>query len=79
MNTNIKSSFPNSTAYIISAGNRIEPVAIIKYSGGFYTVRYQNREGGTRLKEHRLFVSEEEAKQEMTGRTNSLKINKYRK
>lgn len=65
---------PNSTAYIISAGNRIEPVTIVKYSGGFYTVRYQNREGGTRLKEHRLFATEDEAEQEIISRTGTLKI-----
>ena len=64
---------PNSIAYIISAGNKIEPVAIVKYSGGFYTVRYVNRDGGTKLKEHRLFATEEEAKEEILARTNTLK------
>ena len=64
---------PNSTAYIISAGNKIEPVTIVKYSGGFYTVRYVNRDGGTKLKEHRLFATEDEAKEEILARTNTLK------
>ena len=65
----IKELTAEPTAYIISAGNRIEPVTIIKYSGGFYTVRYVNREGGTRLKEHRLFAYKEEAEQELISKT----------
>ena len=72
---NVKISLfqPNSTAYIISAGNRIEPVTIVKYSGGFYTVQYVNRDGGTKLKEHRLFATEEDAKKEIGLRTGKIK------
>lgn len=35
---------------------------VIKYSNGFYTLRFLDTGGGIRLRESRIFATEEEAK-----------------
>ena len=48
------------TIYIISAGKQIEEAKVLKYAGGFYTLKFTDG-GGTKLRENRLFSSKEEA------------------
>jgi len=48
-----------SEAYIVE--NNMKKVIIKKYAGGFYTVQMADRPGGTRLCEHRIYRTEEEA------------------
>ena len=50
--------------YIIENNRWVKKAQILSYSGGFYTLSI---EGGylTRLKEHRLYGSEEEANEEL--------------
>lgn len=47
-------------AYILENNRIIREVTIVRYSGGLYLIRF-NSGGGIQVKEHRLFVSEEEA------------------
>lgn len=54
------------TVYIVENNRKIQPVEIIDTSYGFYTVRLITTGGVFRLKKHRLFASEEEAKQHIT-------------
>ena len=46
----------------------IKEATIIKYSGGFYTIRFDN-DGGTRVRESRLFSTKEEAEAAIQNRT----------
>lgn len=47
--------------YIIQSGRYIREAVVVKYGSGFYTIRFTDSCGGTRLREDRLFSSEEEA------------------
>ena len=47
--------------FIISNGVRIDELTVIGISGNFYTLRYVETGGGTRLASHRLFPTREEA------------------
>ncbi len=51
--------------YIISNGVRIDELNVINVSGNFYTLRYTQTGGGTRLAAHRLYASREEAETEL--------------
>ena len=51
--------------YIISNGVRIDELTAINVSGNFYTLRYTQTCGGTRLASHRLYASREEAETEL--------------
>ena len=48
-------------AFIIVSNFKIEEVKVLKVAAGFATIHFVNREGGTRLNEHRLFRTKEEA------------------
>ncbi|MBQ1482797.1 MAG: DNA polymerase IV [Erysipelotrichaceae bacterium] len=56
------------TVYIISAGDRIEEAEVLKSAGGFYTIRFSSG-GGTKLREKRLFLNEEEALESIKKQT----------
>lgn len=44
---------------------------VIKYSNGFYTLRFLDTGGGIRLRESRIFATEEEAKKHVKFVSNS--------
>ena len=44
---------------------------VIKYSNGFYTLRFLDTGGGIRLRESRIFATEEEAKKHIKIVSNS--------
>ena len=48
-------------AYIVENGLYIHEVKILKVAGGFATLVFTDREGGTRLRESRLFPTKEAA------------------
>lgn len=50
------------TAFIIESKIFIKEVEIVKYSGGFYLIRYPKTAGGYKVRESRLFKTEYEAK-----------------
>ena len=41
--------------------NWIKEAKVLKYSGGFYTIKWTDSDGGTRVRESRLYASKEEA------------------
>lgn len=52
---------PGQIVYLSGArADLVKEDKVIKYAGGFYTIRFSNG-GGTRVKEHRLFPTKEEA------------------
>lgn len=55
--------------YIISNGARIDELTVIIVSGNFYTLRYTQTGGGTRLAAHRLYASREEAQAVLDEKT----------
>ena len=53
---------PGDTAFLIESVHFIREVTILKFSGGLYTVRFANTGGAIRVRENRLFPTEEAAK-----------------
>ncbi|HIU14391.1 MAG TPA: hypothetical protein IAD15_10040 [Candidatus Fimiplasma intestinipullorum] len=53
-------------AYIIESTIHVTQVKILKYVGGYYTVRFSNG-GGIRVRENRLYKTKEEAEQIVTS------------
>lgn len=49
------------SAYIVESNRIIRPVTIVNNAGGMYLIRFDTG-GGIKVKEHRLFATEEEAK-----------------
>ena len=49
------------TVYLVESNRMIREVLIVKYSGGFYTIRFNDSGGGIKVREHRLYASKEEA------------------
>lgn len=49
------------TAFLVESNRVIREVTVVNCAGGMYLIKFQNG-GGIRVKEHRLFDSEEEAK-----------------
>lgn len=52
-------------AYIIENAIFIKEAIIIKVSGGFYTIKPKGTSGAYRVKESRLFATEEEANENL--------------
>lgn len=48
--------------WFVVSNRNIRQVKIIRIAGEFYTIRYMDSQGGTRIRRSRLFLSEEEAK-----------------
>ncbi len=51
----------NDTAFLIESNRIIREVKILKYAGGLYTVRFVDGAGGIKVRENRLFATEDEA------------------
>ena len=51
----------DQTVYLISSVNWIKEAKVLKYSGGFYTIKWTDSDGGTRVRKSRLYASKEEA------------------
>ncbi len=51
--------------FIISNGVKVDELTVIAVSGNFYTLRYVESGGGTRLASHRLYATREEAENEL--------------
>lgn len=49
-------------AFIVESSIFVKEVYVVKSSGGFCLIRYANGDGGYRVRESRLFATEEEAK-----------------
>lgn len=51
---------PGDTVYFVESTIFVKKATILKYSGGMYTIKFENG-GGMRIKEGRLYASEKEA------------------
>lgn len=49
--------------YMIAAGKQIKEMVVMKYTDGFYVVRYRDTGGGLRVREGRLYPSIQLAQQ----------------
>lgn len=54
------------TAYIVESNRIIKEVKIVNCAGGMYLIKFANG-GGIRVKEHRIFATEEDAKKSIPG------------
>lgn len=52
---------PGDRAFIVENSHTIREVTVGKFSGGFYLIKFESG-GGIKVREHRLFATEEEAK-----------------
>ena len=59
---------PDDTAYIIESYRIIREVRILRIVGGFYTIQFTDTGGGMKLRESRLFPTEEAAKASIQAR-----------
>ena len=53
------------TVFVISSARFIKEAVVLKYAGGFYTIRWKDSPGGMRVRESRLFSSREEAQAQL--------------
>lgn len=49
------------TAFIVESNCRVREVEIRSCSGGMYLVKFKDNGGGIRVKEHRIFATQEDA------------------
>lgn len=56
---------PGDTAFLVESNRIIREVRILKFGGGFYTIRFADSDGGIKVKEHRLFATKEAAEDSM--------------
>lgn len=52
---------PGDTVYLISNARFIEEATVVMTVSGFVTIRFTKREGGTRVRENRLYATLSEA------------------
>lgn len=57
---------PGDTAFLIESNCIIWEVKILKFSGGFYTIRYTEQPTGIKVLEHRLYAVRDDAEMSMT-------------
>lgn len=53
---------PGDKAWIVESTIFVAEVEVVKYSGGFYLIRYPKKKGGYKVRESRLYKTEQEAK-----------------
>ena len=56
---------PGDTTFLVKSNRIIREVRILKFGGGFYTIRFADSDGGIKVKEHRLFSTKEEAEESL--------------
>ena len=59
---------PDDTAYIIESNRIIRKVKILMFAGGLYTIQFTDTGGGMKIRESRLFPTEEAAKASIQAR-----------
>ena len=52
---------PGDTAFIIESSRFIREVRIVQFSGGLYTIRFTDSNGGIKVRENRLYSTKGEA------------------
>lgn len=61
------------TVFIVESNRFIREAEVRSCSGGMYLVKFKDNGGGIKLKEHRLFVTKEEA-EESIPKSNSKQV-----
>lgn len=61
------------TAFIVESNRAIREVIIVKCAGGLYLVKFKDTGGGIQVKKHRLFPTEDEARQSIMVHTKPTK------
>ena len=61
---------PGDKAYIIESTIFIKEVEIVKYSGSMYLIKYPKSSSGYKVRESRLYKTEEEAKRVVEANKN---------
>ena len=62
---------PGQKVYLTgSRKDLIREATVLKYTGGFYTIRFESG-GGTRVRESRIYPSKEEAEAAILNRNNN--------
>lgn len=64
------------TAFLVESNRVIREVTVASCAGGMYLIKFQNG-GGIRVKEHRLFASEEDAKASIPANTSVKRNNPW--
>ena len=52
---------PGDTVYIVSSVRWIREAKVLKYAGGFYTLKFADTGGGIKVRESRIFPTKEAA------------------
>lgn len=64
------------TAYFVESNRIIKEVTIVNCTGGMYLIRFSTG-GGIKVKEHRLFTTEEEARNSIPSHVEVKKKSPY--
>ena len=52
---------PGDTVYIVSSVKWIKEAKVLRYAGGFYTLKFTDTGGGIKVRESRIFPTKEAA------------------
>jgi hypothetical protein len=58
---------PGDRVFVTVSNSFVRQAEVRSYSAGFYTIRFIERGGGTRVRESRLFPTREEAEKAIGG------------
>lgn len=64
---------PGDPAFIVESSRFIREVAIVKFAGGLYTIRFKDGNGGIKVRENRLFHTKAEAEATIPGKVDKPK------
>lgn len=71
--TNVVRFKIGNIAFIVESNRIIREVKILRYSGGLYLIRFTDSGGAIRVKEHRLFDTEAEAKDSLQEKDSRIR------
>ena len=54
---------PGDKAFIVESNRFIKEVKVLSIAGGLYLIQFLDTGGGIKVKEHRLFLTKEDAEQ----------------
>ena len=60
---------PGDIAFIVESSRFIREVKVLKIAGGFATLRFADSDGGIKLRESRLYPTEEAAEASLPKKT----------
>ena len=60
---------PGDQLFMVVSNRYVRTCEVLKYAGGFYTIRFTDTPGGMRILEDRLFATREEAEASFKGKS----------